>query len=256
MRVKTVLIPHMVLVTLTSVVAAAVWFSPPAHATPATKNRKVYLLLQNTVWAANHRLIITPTLMQLDAEHQGFLVQYSVPDQMVYAWHKGRREYAKEPLNSWLKSFRNLAVLLGWTSGLSKPNEITTVKEWDRKAKLYVFDDVKIVRSYYASDIGKPERTKIPATGHIKTIQLDGVDPNVGVVLTRLYGFPEYNEIPIEAYIIRNKKKTRSSVHTIKLDENPEIELPSEFIPPKEYKLVKDFQRVIAPMDSDINGIF
>lgn len=257
MRVNKLLIPHKVL-TACAILIATVTISLPVHAIKTTKNKpaKSYLLLQNTVWAANHRLTLTPSLMNLDAEHAGFVIQYSLPDQTVCAWNKARKEYAKEPLASWLKKFRNVAVILSWSSGLSKPNEIKTVNEWGRKAKQFVYEDINIARSYYSSDIGKRERTKAPATGYLTTIQLDGIDPKVGVVLARLYGYPESNEIPLEAYALRNKKKSHTSIHTIKLEENPKIEYPSVFVPPKDFKQIKDFQRIISPRDTDINAIF
>lgn len=230
--------------------------SSPVDAVPSKKKQKVYLLLQNTVWAAEHRLVVAPTIMQLDAGHQDFSVQYSVPDQMVYVWNRDRKEYAKGSLDSWLNSFRNMAVVLSWPSGLRRPVEITPIKEWKRNAKLYVYENVKITRSYYSSDIGKPQKRRKGHTAHIKSIQLDGIAPEVGLVLTHLYGFPESTEIPLEAYIWRNKEKTRESIHTIKLEESPELKLPSVFVPPKDYKQLNDFQRVLAPKDTDVNEIF
>lgn len=256
MTAKQILILHMVPIALTFVIAAAVLLSTPVYAIAPKKSDNIYLLFQNTVWAANHHLVITPTLMQLDADHPGFAVQYSIPDQEIIAWNKIRKEYCRQPLQSWLKSFRNLAVILSWSSGLQKPNEVTTVKAFGKKAKHYVWNDVKVQRSFYSSDIGKPERNKPPASGNIKTVQLDGVDPTVGLVLTRIYGFPESKEIPIEAYMIREKRKTHESIHTFKLEVNPKIKLPSLFVPPKGYKQIKDFQRVLAPQDTDVNGIF
>lgn len=257
MSARHLLIPHTVLIALTAIVAAAATVPSPVYASPAKKPAgKVFLLLQNTVWAANHRLLLTPAIMQLDDDHQDISVQYTVADQMVYVWNKDRKEYAKSPLNSWLKSFRNMAVVLSWPAGLRRPVEITPIEEWHRKAKLYVYDNVKITRSYYSSDIGKPRKRQRPAIAHIKAIRLDGIAPEVGLVLTHLYGFPESTEIPLEAYILRDKRKTRESIHTLKLEENPEVKLPSVFVPPKGYKQLKDFQRVLAPKDTDVNAIF
>lgn len=250
------MIPYTVLISLAVQIAATGTFSPPAYAVPSKKTKKVYLLVQQTVWAANHRLVLTPTLMQLDADHPGFSIQYSIPDQVVIAWNKTRKEYARESLQTWLNSFRNLAVVLCWSSGLPKPSEVTTGLEFKRKATHSVWNNVRIERSYYSSDIGKPEGKKAPGTGNIKTVQLDGVDPKVGLVLARLYGFPDSNEIPIEAYVVRDKRKTHRSIHTIKLEENPKIKLPSPFIPPKDYQQIKDFQRVLSPHATDVNGIF
>src|SRR5215813_3040962 len=69
-----------------------------AEAAPA-QNKKVYFLRQNTVWAANHRLTITPVVAQIDADHVGFKFQYSIPDQMIYAWKPDRKEYIKQPVD-------------------------------------------------------------------------------------------------------------------------------------------------------------
>jgi hypothetical protein len=119
-----------------------------------------------------------------------------------------------------------------------------------------------MVRPFFSSDIGNREKLSL-TTPQIETVELD-VDPKTGPILFTLFGYSrqvtnQMKGIPTSVYLKyadSGNTHPHFSLKTTELRINTTVAPPKVFQPPKDYKKVDTFNRVMAPQESDIHNLF
>jgi|AGTN01.2.fsa_nt_gi hypothetical protein len=214
----------------------------------AKSNAKTYLLRQSTQWAADIRVVISPLLMQLDADHVGYSIQYSKEHQSICAWRKDTKQYVLKSMDDWLRRYRNVAMSVTWTADLKQPTTVTSARQNNFKVNHYVYENIQIARAFFSSEIGF-EKEKPRGTGYIETVEL-GVDPNVEEILSRLSALPKLSGVPFAVYVRSPQGQPyNNTLSTSEFVSNPSIR-PLKLFVPTGYTRIQSFGEILVPKSS------